>query len=233
MTEATEDLFTAIHKGLRSMMYDLSSRLQTNDFGDPEATRRLATDLEYDFAVARTAGCMVCVFHHHAEDEETFVFPAVKASNDRLIHSLVDEHHGLTRQELAITAAAREIPAMPDAAQRIAAGIRLNQAMNELLATYLAHMNREETELVPHMRAHFTDAQMAAMRGGIMGGMPPDRLAAIMGWMLPSLNATELTELLRSVRQTAPPPLVAAAMNLCEARVEPSRWALVKSRLAG
>ena len=94
---ATEDLFTPIHKGLRSMLYSLSSRIQTNDFADVAATKALVVDLENDFAVARSAGCVLCVMSHHATDEETVIFPDTAKAGIALTTSLIREHHDLTR----------------------------------------------------------------------------------------------------------------------------------------
>lgn len=229
---ATEDLFTPIHKGLRSMIYDLSNRLQTNDFANPAATEVLATDLEHEFEVARSSGCALCILAHHAVDEETVIFGDAAKVDAPLITKLIDQHHGLTRGELEVGRRAHEIAAMDDPAERVRAGVRLNQTANELFSAYISHMNLEETDLVPRMREHFTDAQMVAMRGVIMGRLPPDRLFAILRWMLPSLNVTELSELLRSVRGGVPPPVYQKLTDLCEARVNPTIWSEVKSRIA-
>ena len=228
---ATEDLFTPIHKGLRSMIYGLSSRLQTNDFADLAATKALVNDLENDFAVARTAGCILCVLAHHATDEETVIFGDVAKIANSLATTLIEEHHGLTRRELAIAASSHELLAMESAQGRIDAGVRLNQAANGLFAAYITHMNREEDELVPLMKEHFTDAEMAAMRGTIIARMPPERLFGLLGWMLPSLNVTELSSLLASVGQGAPPAVMKAITDLCDAKVDPALWRAVKSRI--
>lgn len=229
---ATGDLFTTIHKGLRSMIYDLSSRLQVNDFANAEATRALATDLEHEFEVARSAGCVLCILAHHAVDEETVIFGDAAKFESELIQRLIDQHHDLTRREVEIGRRAREIAAMTDRADRLRAGVRLNLSANELFGAYIVHMNLEEAELVPRMREHFTDPQMVGMRGRIMGAMPPDRMFAILRWMLPSLNVTELSDLLRSIRETAPPPVYQKFTDLCDAKVAPSIWAEAKSRLA-
>lgn len=229
--EATEDLFTSIHKGLRSMIYQLGTRLQTNDFTDLAATSALVTDLEHDFAVARSAGCIVCVLHHHAEDEESVIFPSVSNFDGSLITTLVNDHHELTRRELALGKSAHELLAMKEAEARLHAGVRLNQSANDLFAAYITHMNREDNELVPLMRKKFTNEQMAEMRGKIMGGMPPERLFAILGWMLPSLNVHELSELISGLQKGAPPPLVQGVVSLCAAKVEPTRWKAVRDRV--
>lgn len=213
------------------MLYGLSSRLQTHDFADVTATKVLATDLEHDFAVARSAGCIVCVLNHHATDEESAIFPAAAKAGDPLVTSLIEEHHGLTRREMALARESHALLSLESPEARVAAGIRLNQSANDLFGAYLAHMNREELELVPLMREHFTDEQQIAMRSAIIGGMPPERLFSLLGWMLPSLNVTELAALLSSIRKTAPPPVVKAVTDLGAAKVDPTRWAEVKLRV--
>lgn len=227
---AREDLFTPIHKALRSMIYSLSARLQTNDFSDLRATGTLMMDLENDFAVARSAGCILCVLSHHATDEESVIFPAVAKVGNGLITELVEEHHDLTRRELEIARLGQELLAFESPAARIDAGVRLNRAANELFASYIAHMNREDAELVPLMQDHFTDAQMAGMRGAIMGNIPPERMVSILGWMLPSLNVTELSQFISGLSKTAPPPLQKVVFDIASAKVDPARWSEVKLR---
>lgn len=229
---ATADLFTPIHKALRSMIYQLSGRLQTHDFADVEATRSLLSDLEHDFAVARSAGCVLCVLSHHAVDEESAIFPALSGVGAELVRSLIEDHHALTRRELALATAGHELVALGTPEARLEAGARLNREANDLFGAYVTHMNREEAEVVPLMQEHFTNEQMAAMQGAIVGGMPPDRLAAILGYMLPSLNVTELRMLLGGFGRTAPPPLKKLVSEIGEARVDPVRWQAVKQLVA-
>jgi len=226
-----EDLFTPVHKGLRTMIYGLSSRLQTNDFADIPASTALTSDLEHDFAVARSAGCILCAFSSHAEEEEKVIFPGSARFANGLVTSLIAEHHDLTRREIEIAKAAHELLVLPSPEQRIAAGVRLNQMANELFANYITHMNKEEEQLVPLMRENYSDPEQAAMRGGIIGRFQPDRLFALLTWMLPSLNVTELSDLLSSVKAGAPPPLLKAVSDLCEAKVDSTRWAAVKLRV--
>lgn len=226
-----EDLFTPVHKALRAMMYDLSGRVQSNDFADLDATRALVVDLEHDFDIARSAGCMLCVFHEHADTEEGVIFPEVKRTSGDLVASLVAEHLDLTRREKAIAEAAHALLTLSSADDRITAGTALNLALNQLVAAYLVHMNREDAELVPRMREHFTDPQMAQMRGTIIGQFAPDRLFALLGWMLPALNVTELTELVGGLKRSAPPPVTQAIVELAAAKVPAPRWTEVRTRV--
>lgn len=228
---ATGDLFTPIHKALRSMIYGLSGRLQTNDFADAAATRALITDLENDFAVARSAGCTLCILAGHAVDEESVIFPQVARVGSKLIMELISEHHELTRRELEIAKSGHELLSMDSAEARVVAGVQLNIAANQLFGAYITHMNREEVEVVPLMAEHFTDPEMNAMQGKIIGQMPPDRVLAILGWMLPSLNVTELSRLLFALKGAVPPQFMKAVTDLGAARVDPTRWDAAKLRV--
>src|SRR5208282_2331670 len=123
---AKGDLLTPIHKGLRSMIYGLSARLQTNDFADAAATKTLIIDLENDFAVARSAGCALCFLAQHAVDEESVVFPAVVRIGNKLIAELISDHHDLTRRELEIAKAGHELLSLDSAEARVLAAAQLN-----------------------------------------------------------------------------------------------------------
>lgn len=228
---ATEDLFTSIHKGLRSMLYGLSERMQTNDFADLAATQTLVRDLEADFALARSAGCVLCILSHHAQDEDSVIFSQTAAVAPELTASLIEEHHALARHEAGIARSAHQLLATEAPEGRVAAGVALNADANLLFAEYLTHMNREDRELVPRMQQHYTDAQMVAMRSTIMSRLPPDRMFAILTFMLPSLNVTELSGLLASVRPNMPPPAFQAIVDLCAAKVDPARWGEAKLRI--
>ncbi len=210
------------------MIYGLSGRLQTNDFADVTSTKALVTDIENDFAVARSAGCILCILAHHAVDEESVIFPAAAKVGNQLVTELIADHHDLTRRELEVARTGHALLELPSAEGRRDAGRRLNLLANQLFAAYITHMNREETELVPLMQEHFTDPEMGAMQGKIIGQMPPDRVFAILGWMMPSLNLTELSDLITALKHGAPPSLLQSVSELGAARVDSARWAAVK-----
>jgi hemerythrin superfamily protein len=228
---ATEDLFTPIHKAIRSMIYDVSGRLQTNDFTDVAASTPLLADLEHEFSTAISSGCILCLLHHHASDEETAVFPSVSKHDAALVQGFIEDHHALARRLETITKMARDLPSRARPDERVQLGITLNQKANEFFAAYVDHMNREEEKLVPLMRERFTDDQMRAMRGAVMAGMPPDRLASLLRWMLPSLNVSELTEMLGGIKVSSPPQVLKLISGIAEQRVDPERWQTVKGRL--
>jgi hypothetical protein len=228
---STEDLFTPIHKAIRSMIYDLGGRLQRLDFADKTASTLVLEDLQHEFANAVTGTCILCLLHSHAGHEERDVFPSMASIDPALIRALVDDHQEISRRLSVLSQMANALAAVDSPAERISAGAQLNRAANEFFAYYLTHMNREEVTIVPAMQEHFTDEEMQAMTAAIMGSMSPERLAAYLRWMLPSLSMVELTELLDGVKHGAPPELLGFVNTIGTAHVDPSRWAVVRERV--
>jgi len=228
---ATEDLFTPIHKAIRSMIYGLGGRLQSVDFVDRAASTAVLADLQHEFANAVSATCVLCLLHGHAHSEETGVFPSMQPIDPGLIRMLLDDHHEIRRRLIALTKMADELGATDSPERRIELGVRINREANEFFAFYLAHMNKEEVTIVPAMKEHFTDAQMRAMQGAIMGSMPPERLSNYLRWMLPSLTLDELTGMLTGVKHGAPPEFMQFVNGIGAANVDPVRWATVRQRV--
>lgn len=228
---ATADVFTGIHKGIRSMIYSLGSQLQTLDFADRAATERLLSEIQIDFASAMGGNCVLCLLHAHAGSEEWGAFPDVAKVEPNLVNRLLHQHHEFTVQLTRIASHGTALLALEDPDARVEAGAGFNREVNDFFAAYLVHMNLEENELVPAMQQHFTDEQIYAMQTNIERHMPQDRLLAYLAWTLPSLNASELTAVIAGARAEAPPQLVQAVLALCEAKVDPTRWKAVSSRL--
>ena len=229
---ATADIFTAIHKAIRSMIYSLGGQLQTLDFADRGATERLLAEIRIDFASSLGANCVLCLLHAHAGSEEWGAFPQVSKVEPGLIAGLLAEHHDITTRLTRISERSTELLALDDPGARVEAGARLNREVNDFFAAYLLHMNHEETELVPAMQKHFTDEQIFAMQAAIEHHVPQERLVAYLEWLLPSLNATELTAVITGAKEDAPPELVRIVTTIGETKVDPARWKVVSARLA-
>jgi len=228
---ATEDLFTPIHKALRSMIYELGGRLQSVDFSDRTASAAVLADLQHEFGNAVASTCVLCLLHSHASDEERSVFPSMQPIDAGLVRMLIDEHHEIGRKLLGLTKMADDLARVDPPEGRIELGNRINCEANEFFAYYLAHMIKEEVTIVPAMKEHFTDDQMRAMRGAIMGAMPRERLATYLKWMLPSLTLSKLTGMLTGLKRGAPPEFLAFVAGVGAENMEPARWAVVRERV--
>jgi FPC/CPF motif-containing protein YcgG len=228
---ASEDLFTAVHKAIRSMIYDVSGRLQSADFSDRARSVELLADLQHEFSTAVSATCVLCLLHLHARHEEKVPFPAMESLEPALVRALIEDHQEIQRRMTALARSSSEFAKLESPEERLAAGARINREANEFFAFYLGHMNKEEDTIVPAMQAHFTDEQMRAMQATIIGSMERERLAGFLYWMLPSLSLNELTALIAGVKDGAPPELLQLAAGIGAARVDPARWAVVRQRV--
>jgi hypothetical protein len=225
---ATEDILTPVHKAIRSMLFDLSGRLQTLDFGDPVASAATLSDLQVDVATA-PAACILCLLHHHGGDEETAVFPDLKPLDPALVEDLLREHHDVTRRLATISRMTADLRKRTSREERVALGVEINREADRLFAFYLTHMSKEEVTLLPAMLNHFSDDQLRALRAKIQGAMPRERLAGYLRWMLPSLNVSEMTKMLTGMKCAAPPEVLAFVAQIAERHVDPERWAAVRS----
>jgi Hemerythrin HHE cation binding domain len=228
---SSEDILTPFHKALRSMIYTLGARLQTTDFSDRTESERLLTDLEYEFGTGVPAACLLCLLHAHAGHEEVGAFPLLRGFDATLIDELQEEHREFERRLGAIRSRADELRATPSAEERVALGKAVCLEVNDFFARYLAHMNREEHALVPLMNRHLTDREIRELRDRIELAMPRERYGELLRWMLRSMNASELTDALRGLKERASPETFARFTRLAEGEVDRDRWAVVRTRV--
>ena len=213
------DLFTAIHKAVRAMVYDAGGRLQTADFSDGRAAAETAAHLVWVLSLMR----------EHHETEEKFVFPEVSRFDKALIDELQSQHRAIETL-LAIAGDAVAAVEAADAASRPEAGAELNRRFNELVAFYFEHLAHEEVTILPVTLEHFSDAELGAIQGEIMGSLRPQLALDWLSWMFRGLNRQELVGMLAGAKAAMPAPALEGVKDLGATNLEPERWALVREQ---
>jgi hypothetical protein len=214
------DLFTSIHKAIRAMIYEAGGGLQTVDFVDERAALKTTADLIPVLSLLR----------EHHETEERFVFPEVRRFDEALVDDLQTQHRTI---ETLLAIAGDAVVATDDAAgssERVEAGVELNRRFNELTAFYLQHLAHEEVTMLPVTWQHFTDAQLGAMQGTIMGSMEPELALQWLGWMFRGLNRAELVGMVAGAKANMPEPALEAIKDLAAATMEPTAWQVVREQ---
>jgi hypothetical protein len=143
---------------------------------------------------------------------------------------MIQEHVELTRQMVEISRAADELSQLEENNQRIEAGSRLNTMVNNLLASYLVHLNNEEATLVLLTWKYLTDDQIRAIRTKIQMATPPERYGEWMKWMVASLNVNELAKLFSGMKMAAPPQVLEKMKQLAEKNIDRETWNKIKER---
>jgi hypothetical protein len=174
------DLFTTVHKGIRALLFDISTEAARIDLASCIAVDGLADRIHQ----------MLAFLDEHARHEDRHVLPAVAVVAPELARSLGLEHHRLDALHLEVQVTADGL-ACADAEGRATVGPQLSRLLNRLIAAHLSHMHREETEVNAVLWAAYADDELAAIRGRLVGSIPTDRYAEWMIMIAPALSPIE------------------------------------------
>jgi hypothetical protein len=224
-----EDLFTHIHKDIRSMIYELGAKLQKTDFANPSASEEIIGMLKHNLKSANST-CIICMLHDHGEPEMS-VFPQLASYESKSIDIMIQEHAEVTRRIVEISRISDALLQLRDNDQRIQLGARLNKTVNDMLAFYLAHLNNEEEIILPLTWKYLTDDQMRAIRTKIQLATPPEKYAEWMRWIISSLNVNELIRMFSGIKAAAPPQVLERMKHMAEEILDHDTWNAVKTRV--
>jgi hypothetical protein len=169
-----------IHKGIRSMLFDLARAAGRADVTSTAAVDELVGHIDR----------VIAFLDEHAKVENQFVVSEIRALDPLLADELAAEHRGLDVVQREVQLAADAL-ALTDLAQRPVAGAQLARIVNHLVAVQLIHMNREETEVNATLWAGRDDTYLMALRTRMAGSLPSDRFAAWRALVEPALNPVE------------------------------------------
>ncbi len=215
------DLFTFIHKSIRSMIYSAASKLQTADFTDEKEVKILLVSLRNDLDL----------LHEHAVNEDNIIFPEIANEEPQMIELLNEEHKKLESKLNGILALIEKIEHSNSVEEKVQLGNSLNSLFNDLIADYLAHMNHEEATVLEASFKYLTDEELIAIRTRIQSNVPPDKFKVWMNWMLRSLNNSELIGLLGSMKTGAPSNVFQNILDLTKSVIDSERWLKMKLSL--
>ena len=214
------DMYAGIHKALRALMADNLLALGRMDHDDglelAQTTQRVLELLEF------------C--RSHLEHENDFIHAAMESraagSSGRIAHDH-EEHVG------AIDALAAQTTALLqcDPALRAERTLALYRALSVFIAHNFEHMHVEETAHNAVLWARFTDAELMELHGALVASIPPEEMMFVMRWMVPFMNPAERTAMLGDMRDHAPAPAFAAALDVVRPHLSEREWAKLAASL--
>ena len=215
------DLFTFIHKSIRSMIYNAASKLQTADFTDEKEVKILLVSLRNDLDL----------LHEHAVNEDNIIFPEIANEEPQMIELLNEEHKKLESKLNGLLVLIEKTEQSNSVEERMLLGNSLNSLFNDFIADYLAHMNHEEATVLEASFKYLTDEELIAIRTRIQSNVPPDKYKVWMNWMLRSLNNSELIGLLGSMKTGAPSNVFQNILDITKSVIDSERWLKMKLSL--
>lgn len=208
------DLYGPIHKGLRKALCELVVRVGRTDFAAPDQRRETLAALRRQLAVS--AG--------HLRHEEAHIHPALeeRAPGAALTLDADHAHHRAAFEALEAAMAAVEA-AEAEAARE--AGRELYLRFSQFVAADFAHMAEEEMVVQPLLHRLFSDEELIAIEGAIVGSLPPEENIALVRMMLPAMAAHERLGFMRFVKEAAPAEAFEAMMGFAaRAALEPADY---------
>ncbi len=219
MTTPRHDVYTAVHKAIRSRLFDTARALSECNFADPSDKDEALTHLRDTLSF----------LDEHLAHEDTHVGPRLADANPQLASRVAEAHQQIDQTTACVT---RLVSALADAAPELAVerGPELCRSYNVLVGLHLAHMNEEETLVNAALWQAYTDEQLIALTGAIQGSIAPPRFAQWLHFMLPALNLQEQVGMMNGMRAAAPPEAFQSVMALGR-EVVGDRWSAVEEAL--
>ncbi|HUS30362.1 MAG TPA: hemerythrin domain-containing protein [Kofleriaceae bacterium] len=174
------DLFSMIHKGVRSLLFEVALEAARVDLTSAAAIDNLASRID----------TVLQFLDEHARIEETYVMPALRALDAALAEELGAEHRALEVVQIEVERATAALE-QADLAARGEAGAKLIRVVNHLVSVQLVHMNREETEIMATLWAGLKDVDLGALRMRMAESLPAERRLAWRGVLEASISPVE------------------------------------------
>ena len=225
-----ENLFRPIHKGIRLMLYELGSRMQTTDFGNVVDGNRFVTRLQHQLGDS-LSNCILCMLRFHSLHEEKDVFSELRVHDPDPVEIVLKEHAEVARRSRGVIKTCDELLAATAGPRRLELGDRLNLEVNDLFTYYLGHLNNEESLLVPLMWQWFSDEQLRAMRTKFYDSLPQPLFETWMRWTLPAMNAEELVVLFSGLKKDPGRRPFEEWARLAHMILDFDRWLTVSERV--
>lgn len=212
--------YVPIHKALRALM---SATVEQVGRADPTEGSEVTTALD-------AVDTLLEVLDGHAEREARFIHAALRERRPAAVPAFDADH---ASQAHAHAALRRDVQALRSAGTAaLPQGLHgLYLALSALVGHHWQHMQEEETTMIAAVWAAFNDDEIQALEDRIVASVPPQEMAALLGWMLQALHAGERLALLSAMQAGMPPQAFDGVMDLAKSRLDAGAYAALARRL--
>lgn len=199
---AREDLYYAIHKGIRFANAKMLIALGALDADDDEAVLETLTALISHLELS----------HGHLSHENQWIHTALDDRYPGGSEHVADDHDDHLKAFAELWRLAEDLSsAVTDRAGRLR---RLYQRFALFVSDDLAHMHVEETEVMPLIEANFTQDEIVGIHQSLIASIPPSEmipgLRAMLGGASPSERIAMVTGMESAMPAKVFPKIMAA-----------------------
>lgn len=219
-TTQRHNIYVLIHKAMRACMSDALvavGRMDPHDAGEVAATAALVRNL-LDFA------------RLHLQSEEDWIHPALEMRRAGSSAETRADHLQHREAFVMLETSLRAMEGSTGPAREVAA-LRLYRHLALFVADNFQHMHVEETENHATLIECYSEGEILALEGSIVGSHTPAETAMAMRWMLPAASAPERAALLGGMRQHAPKPAFEGILASVRPHLSAPDWAKLEAAL--
>ncbi len=213
------DVYRNIHKGIRRLLFDVTSTFGSVDPGDVEAVEAASAQLHE----------MVKFLVVHAEHEDTHVQPSIDRYLPVIAERVGEEHEVLERQMASLEVFA-DVAAGAAPKDRRLAVHRAYLGLSTFVAHYLEHIAFEEVEIMPGLAQAMSVPELIEVHTAIVNSIPPADMAFGLSLMLPAMNVEDRVEAFHGM-QDAPPEVLQGVLGLASSVLTPEEFAKTQARI--
>jgi hypothetical protein len=220
MAMAELNMYTAIHKGLRNLLFTTSLSAGNTDWTNDDDLSGLQGRLDHLLHVLRL----------HVQNEETYVHPLLA---DRLVgvHRRLEEDHREQEAILDDLEGFSNRARKTDPAKRVQLGLEFYRVLNRFIALYLPHLDDEESRVMLSLNEAFAPEELLATYFEILRNQPEQDLLSDVDMMFPAMTDDEVIELLQGGPSWMSPTLMEKAGQRGEQAIGSDRWRRVMDRM--
>jgi len=215
-------MYTGIHKGQRSALFQLSMRAGVLDNNDKKDFKVFRNDL----------AAMRDEIKGHIKNEETYVHPFLRERVPGAAQNLEDDHRDTERMLDELVNHFEGIMGKSTDFDKLGElCLEFYRALNRFITHYLAHINKEEEYIQPALWFVCTGDELWTAMGRILASLSPQEAMHDLSFIIPADNVDGLTEQYLVAKDAIPPEGYKAACDLAQRLLSPPVWDSLKLRI--
>ncbi len=211
------DFYANIHKSQRARLFEVSRRAGRLGAGDEAEIRELVLETREILGDIRV----------HSRQEDAFIHPWIDAADPAVSVRLATQHHQL---ELLMEH-------LDNALDRFESGgsgeewADLYRAFNRFIASYLDHVDLEETVAMPLVWSRYSEEEIRSGIQRFLASRSAAEQIREFTQIVPVISHVERLELLRTMKANAPSETFTTLRNLAHELLDSATWSRLEKDL--
>jgi iron-sulfur cluster repair protein YtfE (RIC family) len=193
LIDQREDMYYAVHKGIRLANARMLIRLGRADAADAASVASALASLREHLVMGLS----------HLTHENAQIHTAIEERCPGASEHAADDHAHHEQAFADLEALARAVERAREA-DRAMALRRLYQRFALFVAEDLEHMHEEETQIMPLLMTHFTAEERAGIEHRIVSNIPFEKNVLFMRCMIPALPMSDRKAMIGGMRAAMP-----------------------------